>query len=329
MALPPRIVMPHRYLLTKMARRSAFTLIELLVVIAIIGILVGLLLPAVQAARETARRLICQNHLKQIGLGFHMHHSTVGWLPTGGWGWDWTGDGELGFDERQPGGWTFNILPFVEQADLHMMDRSTVLVTKQQLAADRLQTQVEIFNCPSRRSGELFRSNRTMNNAEFRELVAKSDYAANCGDQSRNEIDGGPAAGTTTPPATPTLETGISFRCSRIKFNAILDGTSHTICVGEKYLSTDLWHSGTDGADNENLFTGYNNDLYRSTHEVFYPPAVDRARDIQYTYGSVHPAGFHVVLCDGSVRLINFEIEKNIYRRLGNRADREVQPSEL
>ncbi len=116
---------PHHQTRPYLTRRDrhAFTLIELLVSIAIIGILVGILLPAVQAAREAARRMVCQNHLKQIGLGFHMHHSSIGWLPTGGWGWDWTGDADRGFDERQPGGWTYNLLPFIEQNDLHDIDR--------------------------------------------------------------------------------------------------------------------------------------------------------------------------------------------------------------
>ncbi len=128
--------------------RHAFTLIELLVSIAIIGILVGLLLPAVQAAREAARRMVCQNHLKQIGLGFHMHHSSIGWFPTGGWGWDWTGDADRGFDERQPGGWTYNLLPFIEQNDLHDLDRGFDPVLKATRAADRIQVPLEILVVP-------------------------------------------------------------------------------------------------------------------------------------------------------------------------------------
>ncbi len=213
-------------------------------------------------------------------------------VPTGGWGWDWTGDADRGFDERQPGGWTYNLLPFIEQQDLHDLDRGFDPVLKATRAADRIQMPVEVFGCPTRRSGELTVSPRVMNNADYRSLVAKSDYAVNCGDQARNEIDGGPAAGSTEPPATPTLETGISFRCSRIKFNAVLDGLSNTICVGEKYLATDRWATGNDGADNENLFTGYNNDLYRSTNAIFHPPRQDRSQNVYYTYGSAHHAAF-------------------------------------
>ena len=311
--------------------RSAFTLVELLVVIAIIGILIALLLPAVQAARESARRSQCQNNLKQIGLGFQNHHDVHKFFPTGGWGWNWAGDPDKGFDKNQPGGWVYNVLPYVEQTTLH--DLGAGLIGGAELAAhsQRLSTSVPMFNCPSRRPSVALPTqypNDIINAQKPTPMVAKSDYAANCGDQPSNE-DGGNPGGGNVPPPSGTNPTGISFRISQIKIADVVDGTTSTIAVGEKYLMVKKWETGDDAADNENMYVGYDNDIYRSTNlkSDFFPPRQDNvATTPHFSFGSAHVGSFYAAFCDGSVRSIRYTIAGAVYLDLGNRKDGDVIP---
>src|SRR6185436_17064943 len=103
--------------------RRGFTLVELLVVIAIIGILIALLLPAVQAAREAARVAQCKNNLRQSGLAAQSHLAAYKTFPTGGWGWSWVGDADRGNGINQPGGWVYNVLPFIEGGSIRNLGK--------------------------------------------------------------------------------------------------------------------------------------------------------------------------------------------------------------
>ena len=169
-----------------------FTLVELLVVIAIIGILVALLLPAVQQAREAARRSQCQNHLKQIGVGFLNFESTNKFLPGAGFSPWFVGDPQMGAGRKQPGGWMYQILPFIEEQALYDMpnDGQKTLVTQQQKTAAVVMqaTPVTTFNCPSRRPAKAYVWALTPNwkplNSDPITSVARGDYAANSGDCS-------------------------------------------------------------------------------------------------------------------------------------------------
>ena len=175
-----------------MVHRDAFTLVELLVVIAIIGILVAMLLPAVQAAREAARRTQCMNNLKQIGVGFLNHESAYHHLPSGGWGWWWDGDPDRGHGRAQPGGWLYNILPFIEEAAIHDLgaDGSANIITAGQMqgAAMAATKVIPTYACPSRRALQLYPlvalpdGTHLALNANAVPAVFRSDYAANAGD---------------------------------------------------------------------------------------------------------------------------------------------------
>jgi len=307
--------------------RRAFTLVELLVVIAIIGVLVALLLPAVQAARESARRMQCQNHLKQIGLAFQNHHDTMQHLPTGGWGWSYVGDPDGGFGIDQPGGWTYNILPFIEQKNLHDIGAGSAGPLKLAELKRLVETPIKFYNCPSRRPASLYPVPIQPTNAASPVTKgAKTDYSVNAGDQNADQN----GAGSPTA-AVPALfkYTGICYERSRIRLAEITDGTSNTIMAGEKHLAVQKYRSGDDGADNENLYVGFDNDHFRSANNtttgsvgnIRFPPRADsRTADLR-CFGSAHPSGFNALLCDGSVRVINYTIDVTTFGRLGNRAD--------
>ena len=163
-------------------KRCAFTLVELLVVIAIIGILIGLLLPAINAAREAGRRTQCLNQVKQMGLACMTHESTNGFLPTDGWSYYWSGDPDRGYTRAQPGGWIYNILPFMEYKSVHDLGAGLSLAAKRPLLAQIAATVIPTIICPSRRPAKLYpNANGATCNADTPPQAAHTDYASNAG----------------------------------------------------------------------------------------------------------------------------------------------------
>jgi len=309
-------------------RRPGFTLVELLVVIAIIGILVALLLPAVQSARESARRTQCKNHLKQIGLAFQNHHDVQGFFPSSGWGWTWVGDPDSGYGKTQPGGWVYNSLSYMEMENIRLIGAGDPWSTKKASLTKMVTTAIPTFQCPSRRVPKALTTTVGQVNVNGTSTAAKADYAANCGCQGYNENgnnvpgDPGTAPPMPAPPPELTDATGITFRISRIRIADVLDGTTHTLAVGEKYLPIKQYETGTDSADNENMYVGFDNDITRSTNATWWPPYQDNNRVTGYFgYGSAHPSGFNAVFCDGSVHVIPYNINATDYCRLGDRRD--------
>lgn len=342
------------------SRPAGFTLVELLVVIAIIGILIGLLLPAVQGAREAARRLQCNNHLKQIGLGCLLHEQAHGFFPTCGWGWAWVGDPNQGFGKEQPGGWVFNILPYIERESLHDLGKGQASQNAAQMASLKTMTEtpVELFACPSRRAAvaSLPKSYYWAYNATGGQFpVAKTDYAICTGNPRYPgtwEVDSsgrggkGPdslAAGLDpnclwqdTGPNGGLYDNGVSFQRSEVAIAEISDGTSQTYLVAEKYLRPESYGGAGmsnefyDAGDNETMYTGVNNDNSRTT---YYDSATPSASAVPrqdcygfYSYiifGSAHAGAMNVVFCDGSTHAVSYSIDPLTHSRLGARNDGE------
>jgi type II secretory pathway pseudopilin PulG len=302
-----------------------------LVVIAIIGLLAGITLPAVQAARESARRTECKNHIKQFAIASHHHVDVTGYFPSGGWSNSWVGDPDRGYGRRQPGGWAFSVLPFMEQQPVFSTGAGLAGPAKLAAAGQVNTNPIPIFYCPTRRPAKNyplvnFAGNFVAFNCVPLAATSRLDYAANCGDSGTNEYGVGPATlaeGDSTYPWPDTTSlTGVSFLRSQVKPADILDGTSVTYLIGEKYVNPADYATGKDPGDDQPIFLGYDNDSQRTTG-LLNPPQQDTlGLTDTHCFGSAHSTSFHMALCDGSVRAINYTIDREIHRRLGNRNDR-------
>jgi prepilin-type N-terminal cleavage/methylation domain-containing protein/prepilin-type processing-associated H-X9-DG protein len=311
-------------------RRSGFTLVELLVVIAIIGILIALLLPAIQAAREAARRMTCGNHLKQLSLACLTHESAQKFFPTGGWSWHWMADPDCGYGRQQPGGWTFNILPFIENKALHDMAKGQSYTTgqKQKTLAQMAQTPMELFNCPTRRGVVVTVNPCNCVNADPIATAARTDYAANGGEVWN--VAGVWDLSPIDPKQIPTTSyievanKGVINALSMVRPKDINDGLSKTYLLGEKYLNPDCYFNGLGGGDNQPMFAGYDWDFDRwggtEGADPNYQPRRDRPGvEMPLNFGSAHSAAFNMSFCDGSVKGITYEIDPAIHSRFSTR----------
>ena len=304
-------------------RRRGFTLVELLVVIAIIGILIALLLPAVQAARESARRMSCSNNLKNLGLAMHNYHDTVGSFP-------------YGFSDLEAL-WTAPILPYVEQRPLHdtLIFRESGVGNWNSGSANTVacETLVSTFRCPSM-AAPLFLNNEGISKrvpVSYRGCAGSDVYS-----DDRSTIP------STAPAGARALEeidlNGMFWGNSGVRMADVLDGTSNTIMIGESLTDpgfvkdgqgmdywqfgspqTGGWVSGGRGGTEYSEGLGSTGPKMNARRDPTQPGVI-----MEMSFGSFHPQGAMFVFADGSVRFIAQTVDLPTYRALGSRIGGEV-----
>lgn len=305
-------------------RLNGFTLVELLVVIAIIGVLVALLLPAVQAAREAARRMSCTNNQKQIGLSLHMHHDTKQRLPPGT-----TGGGGVGTDLGKPRGplettWIAYTFPFMEQTTLDALINWNK-VTTNFYADGGLKVRplkIPLFLCPSDTYPD-------PNISPSGTVYGRGNYVANNGIGPAIEYRGGPGH---INPASMGRPGGMFFINSWLGFREVPDGLSQTVMVSETRVPRDTKDGRGVMHYPEGPLYHHNRtpnslapDEIRTTWCSTTPQApcigayaaYNQIRDIR-TARSAHPGGVIVLLADGSVRFVSQTINLNVWQAISS-----------
>ncbi len=290
---------------------AGFTMVELLVVIAIIGTLVALLLPAIQAARESARRNQCANNLKQIGLAIQSYHDTRGQFPAGR------------RDRTQFGvSWAFRLLPDLEQLAIYDAFVKTERVDDQVNAA-AMRTPVDTYFCPTRRSPA---ANRDFDDndqpSKVQGVAAGGDYAANAG----LSYIVGTVPEHPVDPDDPGSVIGPIFTLSKVKAKQVTDGLSQTFAVGERHIppvpediseGTEHYRQGDTAflaADTPHtLFAGTEDGLATGPHD-----------SSTSKFGSLHSEVTLFAFLDGHVATIDNSIDLSILQRISTIADGRV-----
>lgn len=295
---------------------TGFTLVELLVVIAIIGILVALLLPAVQSARDAARRTACVNKLKQIALAVQLYHDSASVLPISISPWR---EGRTPTRGTNGKGWIVSVLPYLEEQALYDQFEKYGFDGDMQAASGIaspelvivMQTQLEVLECPSDASAQVLSDQQYQWGGK---LVALTSYKGVIGD---TRMGGGSSIHQGTEPDchNTTGCNGIFYRNNYqepIPLRKVVDGTSHTLLVGED-IPIHNWHSTAF----------YSNGDYASCHAPLnfkpFPPIPEQWWNVM-SFRSEHPGGGHFAMADTSVQFVSQDIDYLLYRALSTKA---------
>jgi len=341
---------PHR----RGRRVAGMTLVELLVVITIIALLMALLLPAVQAVRETARRVRCTNNLKQIGTATQTHLQAWQTFPSAGWCWGNGPDPNAGYREDQPGSWVYNLLAYLELTGLRNMGGSLVSAARNSEVRKVLEMPMPIISCASRRqkpAPHTFVHSGCFAELERPAVISPTDYAGSAGSinvavpgmltspSGSFSMDGYPAYRLPEsqreqawiqsggyPIHVPGVNDGRRINgvigiLGRVKDDDVPDGMATTLLAGERRLWPEAYSSSY--CENDQGWTvGFDWDTVRWTAsqpqpDYTIPPGFNPG--CQGIFGSAHPAGFGAVFCDGAVRTFRYDVNLNVFRALGSR----------
>lgn len=320
------------------APRFGFSLVELLVVIAIISTLVGLLLPAVQAARESGRRTSCANNVRQLATACQQHLEAQGHFPTGGWGQEWGGDPDAGFGSKQPGGWHYALLPYIDQAALRVDGEGQDAAGKRAAAKRVYETHVGSFACPTRGvSAAVAVGSASYLNIDAPAVAGRSDYAANGGDMVTAAIVDHPASASNSEQDVLAMPgsaagsaaggdraTGVVFRGSAMRPAHLLDGLSNVYLLGERFIPRGQALTSSATGNRHGWAVGFDDDSVRFTAAPPSGDGDDAAAGFEGRFGGAHAGVFPMAMADGSVHMIPFGIDPTTHRRLGHRKDGEV-----
>lgn len=318
---------PNSLRVTQRPRRVGFTLVELLVVIAIIGVLVGLLLPAVQAAREAARRMDCQNRMRQIVLAGHNYESAYKRFP--GYAGEFAplavdmGNTPARLDMRGVP-WMVQIMPFMEQNQLFtnlVRIRDTIPGTTPITAADypNIEAVVSSYYCPSRRDAKSYPLVAPFVD-KFGPYGARTDYA----------MSGGAALSTDIHNATIHMEQpGVWAVGHKTAMKEITDGTSNTLYLGEKAMSSIRYKTGTDYGDRTPIagfpeYYGASNSYVRYVARGTESDKADSCLAC-HDFGSTHVPGWNAVMTDGSVRTVPYTADMRVLKSIASVAGAETE----
>lgn len=309
-------------------KTQAFTLVELLVVIAIIGILIGLLLPAVQAVREAARQVQCRNNLKQLALACCNYESAYRYFPG------YAGEQSPAFVQfpRQPDlrkrgwNWVAKALVFMEQpilAERWGVYGAAESLTLSDQDREMLKTPLSGLYCPSRRSADAYPLLEDYH-TRFGQLSSRMDYAMNGGPAIPDDLIGNETSnpGDSTSRTIVNMADGFWQLGSYTKPSSITDGLSNSYMLGEKAMSSNNYTNGKDFGDRAPI-TGWIDHPESSNSNIRFaarPPHADRPNSCLacHEFGSAHRTNWNAAFADGSVHAIYYEMDMAIHRGLSS-----------